>query len=51
VRDETAINWFISRVGSSFAQLTARTPFGGFRLPIAGISKMQALVNNKAASG
>ncbi|WP_432261879.1 alpha/beta hydrolase [Cupriavidus sp. TMH.W2] len=49
VRDETAINWFMSRVGSGFAKLAARTPFGGIRLPIAGISKMQALVNDKAA--
>lgn len=49
VRDETAYNRFMSRVGVPLAGLTARTPLAGLRMPMAAASKMYALVNNKAA--
>ncbi|MGT2509842.1 alpha/beta hydrolase [Cupriavidus basilensis] len=49
VRDETALNRFMSRVGVPLAALTARTPLAGFRMPMAAASKMHALVNDKAA--
>jgi len=49
VRDETAYNLFMSRVGGPLASLTARTPLAGLRMPMAAASKMHALVNDPAA--
>lgn len=49
VRDETAFNLFMSRVGVPLAQLADKTPFAGMRMPMAAASKMHALVNDKAA--
>jgi alpha-beta hydrolase superfamily lysophospholipase len=49
VRDETAYNRFMSRVGGPLAALTARTPLAGLRMPMAAASKMHALVNDPAA--
>lgn len=49
VRDQAAFNLLMSRLGSPLAQWTARTPFGGFRLPAAALIKMRELVNDKAA--
>jgi alpha-beta hydrolase superfamily lysophospholipase len=49
VRDETALNVFMSRVGGPLLALCARTPFAGMRLPMSLASKMHALVNDKAA--
>jgi alpha-beta hydrolase superfamily lysophospholipase len=49
VRDETAYNLFMSRVGGPLAALTARTPLAGLRLPMAVASKMYALVNDPDA--
>lgn len=49
VRDETAYNRFMSRVGGPAAALTARTPLAGLRIPMAAASKMHTLVNNAAA--
>ncbi|MGU7770813.1 alpha/beta hydrolase [Burkholderia sp. MR1-5-21] len=49
VRDETALNLFMSRVGGPLAKLAARTPLSGMRMPMAAASKMHALVNDKAA--
>lgn len=49
VRDETALNVFMSRVGGPMMSLAARTPLAGLRLPMSLASKMHALVNNKKA--
>ncbi|KWB41687.1 lysophospholipase [Burkholderia cepacia] len=49
VRDETAYNRFMSRVGVPLAALTARTPLADLRMPMAAASKMYALVNDPAA--
>jgi alpha-beta hydrolase superfamily lysophospholipase len=49
VRDETAYNRFMSRVGGPLAALTARTPFAGLRMPMSAASKMHTLVNDPAA--
>jgi alpha-beta hydrolase superfamily lysophospholipase len=49
VRDETALNLFMSRVGVPLAQLTAATPLAGLRMPMSLASKMHTLVNDPAA--
>ena len=49
VRDETALNRFMSRVGGPLALVTARTPLSGLRMPMTAAGKMNALVNDKAA--
>ncbi|MCG5078898.1 alpha/beta hydrolase [Paraburkholderia tagetis] len=49
VRDETAYNQFMSRVGGPLAALTARTPLAGLRMPMSIASKMSTLVNDPAA--
>jgi alpha-beta hydrolase superfamily lysophospholipase len=49
VRDETAYNLFMSRVGGPLTTLTAHTPFAGLRVPMAMASKMSQLVNDPAA--
>lgn len=49
VRDETAYNLFMSRVGVPLAALAARTPLAGLRMPMAAASKMYALVNDPDA--
>lgn len=49
VRDETALNLFMSRIGVPLAQLSDRTFLAGLRMPMAAASKMHALVNDKAA--
>jgi alpha-beta hydrolase superfamily lysophospholipase len=49
VRDETALNRFMSRVGGAMMNFTAKTPFKTMRIPMKLASKMSALVNNKAA--
>jgi len=49
VRDETALNLFMSRVGVPMAAIAARTPFARLRMPMRLASKMHTLVNDKAA--
>jgi alpha-beta hydrolase superfamily lysophospholipase len=49
VRDETARNLLMSRIGVPLATLLDRTPLAGFRMPMAAASKMHALVNDAAA--
>jgi alpha-beta hydrolase superfamily lysophospholipase len=49
VRDETALNFFMSRIGVPFTHLAAKTPLATLRMPMSLASKMSALVNNKAA--
>jgi alpha-beta hydrolase superfamily lysophospholipase len=49
VRDETAYNLFMSRVGGPLAALTAHTPLAGMRMPMALASKMHTLANDKDA--
>ena len=49
VADETALNVAMSRVGAPLVQVTARTPLSGLRMPMRVASKMQTLVNDKAA--
>jgi len=49
VRDETALNVFMSRVGGPLLALSAKTPLANMRLPMSLASKMHALVNDKAA--
>lgn len=49
VRDETAFNRFMSRVGGPLATLGARTPLAGLRMPMSAASKMYTLVNDPAA--
>ncbi len=49
VRDETALNFLMSRIGVPLTHLAARTPLASLRMPMSLASKMSALVNNKAA--
>lgn len=49
VRDGTALNRFMSRVGVPMARLTARTPLAGLRMPMALAGKMHTLVNDPQA--
>jgi alpha-beta hydrolase superfamily lysophospholipase len=49
VRDETALNFLMSRIGVPLTHLAARTPLATLRMPMSLASKMTALVNNKAA--
>ncbi|WP_343674942.1 alpha/beta hydrolase [Paraburkholderia heleia] len=49
VRDDTAFNLFMSRVGGPLATLTARTPLAGLRIPMSVASKMYTVVNDPAA--
>jgi len=49
VRDETAFNLFMSRIGVPLALLADKTPLAGLRMPMAAASKMHTLVNDKAA--
>lgn len=49
VRDETARNLFMSRVGVPMAAIAAKTPLKTLRMPMHIASKMHALVNNDAA--
>ncbi|MBN3789472.1 alpha/beta fold hydrolase [Burkholderia sp. Ac-20353] len=49
VRDETARNLFMSRVGGPMLNLGAMTPLKALRIPMTLASKMSALVNNDAA--
>ena len=49
VRDETALNVIMSRLGVPLANLTARIPLARIRVPMALASKMYALVNDKRA--
>ncbi len=49
VRDETALNLFMSRIGVPLTHLAAKTPLKALRMPMSLASKMSALVNNKEA--
>ena len=49
VRDETALNFLMSRIGVPLTHLAAKTPMAALRMPMSLASKMSALVNNKAA--
>jgi alpha-beta hydrolase superfamily lysophospholipase len=49
VRDETALNFLMSRLGVPLTHLAAKTPLATLRMPMSVASKMTALVNNKAA--
>jgi len=49
VRDETALNRLISRVGGPLMAWLAATPLAGLRLPMSLASKMHTLVNDPAA--
>ncbi|MCY1423210.1 Alpha/beta hydrolase family protein [compost metagenome] len=49
VRDETARNLMMSRLGVPLAKLSAATPLAGMRMPMSLASKMSTLVNDKAA--
>ncbi len=49
VRDETAFNRLMGRVGGPLMELLARTPLAGMRMPMSLASKMRALVNDEAA--
>ncbi len=49
VRDETALNRLMGRVGGPLMELFARTPLAGARMPMSLASKMYALVNDEAA--
>ena len=49
VRDETALNFLMSRIGVPLTHLAAKTPAASLRMPMGLASKMTALVNNKAA--
>lgn len=49
VRDETARNWFMSRVGGPAAHLFSGWPFGGMKMPMSWASKMYTLANNPDA--
>jgi len=49
VRDETALNRFMGRVGGPLLHLGARSPLASVRMPMAVASKMHALVNDRAA--
>ena len=49
VRDETALNVLMSRIGVPLTHLAAKTPLATLRMPMSLASKMSALVNNKVA--
>lgn len=49
VRDETALNWLMSRAGGALVRIGARSPLKRLRLPMTLASKMHALVNDPAA--
>ncbi|MGP1122509.1 alpha/beta hydrolase [Serratia sp. CY47444] len=49
VRDETALNLFMSRIGVPMAAIAAKTPLRSLRMPMRLASKMHTLVNNEAA--
>ncbi|OMG74431.1 alpha/beta hydrolase [Burkholderia ubonensis] len=49
VRDETARNRFMSRVGGPMTNFAAKTPLKALRVPMTLASKMSTLVNNDAA--
>lgn len=49
VRDITAKNWLISRVGSPAAESTAHSAIGKIHVPMRWVSKMDTLVNNEDA--
>ena len=49
VRDETALNIVMSRIGGPLLTFAAASPLAGMRLPMSLASKMHALVNDKAA--
>jgi alpha-beta hydrolase superfamily lysophospholipase len=49
VRDETALNFLMSRIGVPLTHLAAKTPLAALRMPMSLASKMSALVNSKAA--
>ena len=49
VRDETALNFLMSRIGVPLTHFAAKTPLATLRMPMSLASKMSALVNNKAA--
>jgi alpha-beta hydrolase superfamily lysophospholipase len=49
VADETAHNKLISRVGAPLAHLGIKAGMGSTLIPVRFVSKMRALVNNKAA--
>jgi alpha-beta hydrolase superfamily lysophospholipase len=49
VRDETAFNRLMGRIGGPLMGLVAKTPLAGMRMPMALASKMHALVNDKQA--
>ncbi|MDR2853445.1 MAG: alpha/beta hydrolase [Burkholderiaceae bacterium] len=49
VRDETASNKFMSRVGGFFAHVVARSVLGRMKLPMSLTSKMRTLVNDPHA--
>lgn len=49
VRNETALNPFMGRVGGPMVNLAAKTPLKCARMPMTVASKMSALVNNEDA--
>lgn len=49
VRDATALNHLMSRVGGAMTMWAADTPLGGLKLPMLLASKMHTLVNDPAA--
>ena len=49
VRDATALNLFMSRVGVPLAKFSAVGPLAGLRMPMSIAGKMHALVNNPEA--
>lgn len=49
VRDETALNTFMSRVGGPMLHFSAHTPLASMRMPMTLASKMNALVNDPDA--
>jgi pimeloyl-ACP methyl ester carboxylesterase len=49
VRDETARNLFMSRVGGPMTHFTAKTPLRAMRIPMSLASKVHALVNRDDA--
>lgn len=49
VRDETALNLLMGRLGGPSLSLTAKTPLRTLRIPMSLASKMSTLVNDRAA--
>ncbi len=49
VRDGTARNLFMSRVGVPLAHISAATPLARLKLPMSLVAKMSTLVNDRAA--